>query len=119
MSGVVIECRLALQVMQASDRPQTLHYVDPPYLYDTRTSNKGYRHEMSEADHLELLGGLTALAGSVVLSGYASALYDDALSDWRRIKINTHADGAQPRTEVIWCNFPDQIGLFSQPQEGE
>ena len=47
---------------------------------------------------------LRGLCGMVVLSGYASPLYDGRLSDWRRVEKKTYADGARPRTEVLWLN---------------
>lgn len=37
LSGVVIENTDATRLMVASDRPDTLHYVDPPYVPDTRS----------------------------------------------------------------------------------
>jgi DNA adenine methylase len=40
----------------------------------------------------------------VVLSGYPSPIYDEALPDWRRVEIAALADGARPRTEVLWIN---------------
>lgn len=112
MSGVVIEQRPAIEVMQANDRPATVHYVDPPYLPETRDAGSDYAFEMSSADHEELLGALQNLSGRVVLSGYASDLYDDALVDWRRIEVAAMADGGRSRTEVIWCNFDDALPLF-------
>jgi hypothetical protein len=36
-------------------------------------------HEMSEADHVELLRVLRTCTGKVMLSGYPSQLYDDTL----------------------------------------
>ncbi|TRW94919.1 DNA adenine methylase [Paracoccus sp. M683] len=51
MRGVVIEQRPAVQVMQAHDGPKTVHYVDPPYLPETRGRGKDYRHEMTPDDH--------------------------------------------------------------------
>jgi hypothetical protein len=65
--------------------PDTLHYVDPPYVHATRNRRNPYdpkhqyRHELSDADHVALLDALRGLAGMVVLSGYPCALYDDAL----------------------------------------
>lgn len=114
MRGVVIERRPAVQVMQAHDGPQTVHYVDPPYLPETRDKGRDYRHEMTVAEHEEMLRALRDMRGSVVLSGYASALYDEALHDWRRIEIKTRADRAAERTEVLWCNFEDMIPLFAE-----
>lgn len=112
MRGVVIERRPAVQVMQAHDGAKTVHYVDPPYLPETRDKGRDYRHEMTVSDHEELLRVVRDLRGSVVLSGYASSLYDEALHDWRRIEIKTRADRAAERTEVLWCNFVDAVGLF-------
>lgn len=108
MRGVVIENRDALIVLSRHDSPSTLHYVDPPYMHDTRAMFKGgksaYRFEMERVDHVQLLDALRALVGMVVLSGYATPLYDEALADWRRIEFQAMADGARPRTEVLWLN---------------
>jgi DNA adenine methylase len=111
LRGVVIEHRDAIAVMAAHDSADTLHYVDPPYVSETRSpANKYdlkyrmYRHEMDTTDHARLLDDLTRLRGAVVLSGYACPLYDDRLKDWRRIETATYADGARPRTEVLWLN---------------
>lgn len=117
MRGVVIEQRPAVQVMQAHDGAQTVHYVDPPYLPETRDKGRDYRHEMTRDDHAALLDALRNMKGAVVLSGYASPLYDSALKDWRRIEIKALADRAAKRTEVIWCNFADIAPLFSQKSE--
>lgn len=114
MRGVVIEQRPAVQVILAHDGPATLHYVDPPYLPETRDRGRDYRHEMSRNDHAVLLDCLRSLQGAVVLSGYGSALYDDALRDWRRVEVKVMADRAARRTEVIWCNFADAAPLFAQ-----
>lgn len=111
LRGVVIENRPAIDVMRAHDRPEALHYVDPPYVPDTRSQGNPwcvkhkYRHELSIADHAELLEFLRSLQGKVVLSGYPSPLYDEALTGWRRIERAALADGALPRTEVLWLNF--------------
>lgn len=56
LQGVVIECRDALAVIKAQDTPQTLFFVDPPYLPATR-SDTGYRHELTTQRHAELLQG--------------------------------------------------------------
>lgn len=112
LRGVVIECRDALDVMRQHDGPETLHYVDPPYMPETRStkSRRGkekyhaYAHEMSTDDHERLLDGIKRLKGTVVLSGYATALYERELCDWHRSERRALADGARPRTEVIWTN---------------
>lgn len=111
LRGVVIEKRDAREVMQQHDGPATLHYLDPPYMHATRCRTpghhpdyRGYKHEMTDADHRELLKVARGLTGLVVISGYATALYDDALGGWRRVERATHADGARPRMEALWLN---------------
>jgi len=108
LRGVVIENRDALAVMAQHDSPVTLHYVDPPYLRETRSlamhRDGCYAHELDEDGHARLLTFLQTVAGFVVLSGYPHKSYDAALAGWKRIEIGAHADGARDRTEAIWLN---------------
>lgn len=111
VAGVVIENRPAREVMAQHDTEETLHYVDPPYLPETRARGnrydlawRMYRHEMTREDHAELLDFLCELDGMVMLSGYPDRLYDEALPDWKRLEMDTYADGARERTEVLWLN---------------
>jgi len=102
--GVVIENRPALDVMAAHDGIETLHYVDPPYVPETRDKGRDYNHELSVDEHRALLVALRGLRGMVVLSGYPCDLYDDLLPDWRRVERKAWADGTRERTEVLWIN---------------
>ncbi|QFI65768.1 Methyltransferase [Sinorhizobium alkalisoli] len=109
LEGVVVENRPAIEVMAQCDGPETLHYVDPPYVWETRSkaknsSKKNYRHELSNEDHEKLLTFLGGLKGMVVLSGYPHPLYEGALSHWERHERKALADGARERTEVLWLN---------------
>jgi DNA adenine methylase len=112
LRGVVVDNRDACEVMSAHDEQRTLHYVDPPYLPETRSLKNPYdltyagmyAHEMTAEDHACLLDHLKGLQGMVILSGYPAPLYDEALPGWRRIEREAHADGARDRTEVIWMN---------------
>lgn len=116
LRGVVIENKPAKDVILAHDGEQTLHYVDPPYLPETRDAGVDYRHEMSEADHRDLAELLKNVRGKVLISGYASDLYDRELyPDWLRLEREHLADGAQKRTEIVWMNYqPNQGGLFTE-----
>jgi DNA adenine methylase len=110
LRSVRVLCRPALEVIQQEDEPATLFYLDPPYLHETRTATDVYAHEMSEAEHRQLLDALLACRGKVMLSGYPSALYDGALAGWARHPFdlpNNAAGGRQKarETEVLWCNF--------------
>lgn len=103
--SVVIENREAMKVMAANDSCDVLHYVDPPYVFDTRgDKGKDYAHELSDDDHSELLTFLRGLSGMVVLSGYPSDFYDEILTGWYRVNKIALADGARERTEVLWLN---------------
>lgn len=104
LQGVVIENAPAMEVMKKQDGQKTLHYVDPPYLHSTRTDAKAHRYnfEMSEEEHRELASFLKKLKGAVVLSGYASPLYDELYKGWRKVERQARADGARARTEVLW-----------------
>lgn len=110
LTGVCVTCRDAQEVMASHDGPETLHYVDPPYVFSTRTDGSDdYAHELDDGQHIGLIKFLKTLKGKVVLSGYPSALYDDALSGWRRIQRKALADGASPRIEVLWMNYDPRV----------
>lgn len=111
LRGVVIESKAAVDLIPQHDGPETLFYVDPPYVFVTRSFPKGasqpfcYRHEMTDDDHRALATVLRAVRGMVVLSGYGCEMYDRELyPDWERHERAHHADGAADRVEVVWLN---------------
>lgn len=113
LRGVVIENREAIAVMVQQDAPDTLHYLDPPYVMGTRSesSQSGcYKYEMTDEQHLEFLEVAKQLKGKVIISGYACELYDTHLKGWRRVERRALADGARERVEVLWMNYD-----YSQP----
>ncbi|MGW0052077.1 DNA adenine methylase [Nocardia nova] len=107
LHAVSLECRPAAEVIAAyGECPEVCLYVDPPYLGSVR-SGVNYAHEMrSDADHEQLLESLLRARAAVVLSGYASDLYDTALTGWTRIAIPAFTGNGTTgaRTEVVWCN---------------
>lgn len=112
LAGVVIESQPALVTVRQVDSPQTLHYVDPPYLHSARRAYgagvREYNHEMTEADHVALLGALRGLRGAVLVSGYAQPLYDEMLAGWERFERHAHGDGGA-RIEVVWRKSAERI----------
>lgn len=111
LSGVLIENRPAIQVLRDHDDLETLHYVDPPYVHDTRYSGaktgRVYRHEMSDQDHEELLKVLLELEGKVIVSGYPSEIYNDYLAKWKRVDTSARISsgrGTDVRTECLWIS---------------
>lgn len=99
-----IENRPALDLIRKCNDPKACIYCDPPYLTETR-GGKQYNHEMTKQDHEELLHELLRSKASVILSGYPSDLYDDALKGWYRVERAARAQNTERRTEVIWANF--------------
>lgn len=108
---VSLESRDALEVVAEYGRHRNaLLYVDPPYLGSTRSS-RSYVHEMPREDqHRDLAAALHECKASVVLSGYASALYDDLFADWPvRVELAAatgNGNGYSKRVEVVWSNRP-------------
>lgn len=124
-SGILIENRPAIDVLQQHDTPQTLHFVDPPYVHETRVlrSQGGYRHELSDDDHDDLLGVILELEGFVVLCGYETDLYNDRLECWEKHSTAARISagrGTAIRQEVVWLNpacsaaLHSGVGLFSE-----
>lgn len=119
LHGVVIENRDAILCMQDHDGEDTLHYVDPPYLPETRAAmtenwHRGYRFEMKTEDHVKLAAALHGLKGMVIVSGYPSELYDQLFCDWNRHSRRHHAVNGLERIEVVWTkNIPLNQFTFS------
>jgi DNA adenine methylase len=119
LQGVVIENRLASEVIAQHDSLDTLFYVDPPYPHSTRNMQRGnaaYAVEMDDDQHRELAEQLKTVKGYVILSGYPCKLYDEELYfKWHRVEKKHRADGAKPRTEVLWINdraWKMKVSLF-------
>lgn len=108
LQGVLIENRTALACIRQYDTANTLHYIDPPYVLDTRVMNgRCYRHEMSGVEHEELLKLIIQLDGFVIVSGYETDLYDDYLGTWDKHLTNARISagrGTSMRTECVWLN---------------
>jgi hypothetical protein len=90
-----------------------LIYCDPPYLMSTRSSGKRlYAHEMTDAQHLELLTLLKKLPCMVQISGYPSELYDRELAVWRKIEFDAMTRQGKKR-ECLWMNYPEPTQLHT------
>lgn len=111
LRGVQIEHRPAVEVIRRFNTPGVLIYADPPYVLNSRSGGRRqYNHEMTDADHVELLDALKAHRGPVLISGYRSPLYDRELKDWIRESTTTSDQLSRRREECLWMNFepPEQ-----------
>jgi len=81
------------------DGMSTLFYVDPPYNKDFTFS-----YTSGAVNHEEMLDILKGLSGFVVLSGYDSDLYRNALSGWHMEMKQTETFVRTKRTECLWLS---------------
>lgn len=117
--GVEIENIDALALIQRWDTPDAVLYLDPPYLNSTRVSHSDYATDNGDDEfHVRLISAVSETTSRVVLSGYASDVYDDLLTrakGWSRIDRDVYAPTsssttASRRTESLWVNFDTKEG---------
>lgn len=108
LSKAQIECRDAIDVIKDyGSEPSVCIYADPPYLGSTRAGNYGV--EMMEASlHVRFAEACNNAKSSVVVSGFASQLYDELFEGWHRIEMKapTNLNGDKGQNEVLWSNVP-------------
>ncbi len=116
-------------ILDRYDTPETLFYLDPPYVLSTRKGGK-YEFELSDKDHADLVSLLLNLKGRAMLSGYAHDLYAPLeAAGWERkdFKTTCYAAGRtrasglqgggavlekQARVETVYMNYKMQGRLF-------
>ena len=117
-----IDCVDAIKCIRFWDTEDTVFYLDPPYIHDTRKGNDEYNHEMANEQHKELIDTILHCKGAIVLSGYPHAIYNELdANGWNKTEFETTANSAAktrisgiqgkgsalklvPRTEVVWRN---------------
>lgn len=86
-------------------------YADPPYPREVcRDNGRHYRHELTTAQHVELLDVLKRLPCLVAVSCYWCKLYAEALAGWRLVRFTGHTRGG-PAVECLWLNYPPPAEL--------
>ena len=119
LQRIQIENAPALEVVERYDTPETLFYLDPPYVHDARGDASAYGAEMSDADHADLARALHRIKGRAAISGYRTPLYDQLFGDWRRVDADPRLCHSvrQPRQESMWMNY--EAGRQLELVEGE
>ena len=106
LKKVLIENRDAIKVIQDHDREDTLFFIDPPYVHETRAiGDKAYRHEMTNAEHEQLIDVLKQCKGKVILCGYEHPIYKEL--NWKKVIKSVAASGqagSDKREEILWIN---------------
>lgn len=121
MKLVQIESRPAVDLLSNYDGPETLFYLDPPYLPEVRNDRwaKGsYFHEMSAEDHESLLNAISGIEGMCIISGYDSDMYNDMLPGWEKRSTKNAAENKAIRQDIVWMNpaaswNANQMSLFT------
>jgi len=87
--------------------PNIYLFLDPPYLKSVRSgSGNYYKKEMLDQDqHEVLLDMVQQLPVMVGLVHYPCDLYDNTLSDWRKVDF-TGRTRSGTRTERLYMNYP-------------
>lgn len=109
---VAIENRDAIEILGRYAAPDAVVYLDPPYLGSIRTTYRDgrrpggdYAHEFhTEDDHRQLAEAAHAYPGTVVISSYASPLYDELYGDWSRFERDVQHRSGPASTETVWCS---------------
>lgn len=113
MSTVMIDNRDFRKVITVYDGPDTLYYVDPPYI----GREKYYAGGFNEQDHRDLAELLNSVKGKVILSYYDDPLLLELYPEWSRETfqavrqvVNGNNNTAQ---ELLLMNFDNnQLTLF-------
>lgn len=94
----------AIELIKRYNSTDVLLYLDPPYPLDLRDKNM-YKHEMTDAQHEELLRVVVNSKSKIILSSYDNELYNNALKGWYTAEKRTTAQTGAARTEKLYMNF--------------
>lgn len=129
---VHVECLDWERCIGMYDSDNTLFFLDPPYVPETRRSGE-YEYEMLSDDHIRLVDKLLKIKGKVLLCGYDNEIYHRLEKNgWKTMTYEvqcsaagrTRASGlqgtgiikkkSQMRQEKVWVNYapPGQMKLF-------
>lgn len=69
---------------------------------------------MSNKDHEDLLNTIIKSKSKIIISGYDSDLYNDALKDWRKKTSFNLTQSMRKVKEVLWMNYDceKQLSIF-------
>ncbi len=106
LRGVILESLDVEEIIRRYDRPQTLFFVDPPYLGLTQP----YVSQFGLEDHVRLAGALRAIRGKFILSCNDCPKIRRLHTGLSITKVQTNytiSRGAgTPAGEILVANFP-------------
>ena len=87
-----------------------LVYADPPYLFETRKSQRTlYNYEWDVQDHIAFLDYARSMKCLCIISHYPCKRYDETLAGWRTVDFKSMTRNGLA-DERLYCNY-------SQPQK--
>lgn len=96
----------AMELIQSLTKASTdtFIFLDPPYLHSCRHSNKLYKFEITENDHIQLLNALQSLKCNCMIIHPTCQLYEQLLQSWRslQLKIRYHK---KTSIEKLYMNY--------------
>ena len=109
-----ISTQTGKDLLNKYDKEDTLFYLDPPYVQETRRQKVSYNHEMRIEKHEELVDNLLHIKGKVILSGYDHEVYKPLEDcDWNKVLLGEYSKSSQKENdgeltkgkEFVWVNF--------------
>ncbi|TPG86858.1 DNA adenine methylase [Brevibacillus laterosporus] len=113
IQGVMIEHDDFRSIIEKYDTPETLFYIDPPYI----GREKFYAGEFTEQDHRDLANLLKNIKGKAIVSYYDDPLLLEIYPDWRVEKFESYKQVVNGDNcfaeELLLMNFYDgQMNIF-------
>lgn len=71
-----IDCIDGIEFIKYWDTPDTLFYIDPPYISSTRRSKRIYASELPDEYHERLVDTILSIKGKAVVSHYLHPIYE-------------------------------------------
>lgn len=112
IKNTVILNKSVFEIMKIWDEENTLFYIDPPYMPDTRSegAKSVYQFEMTVEDHIALLNLAKNSRAKIIISGYSCPLYNRNLKGWtvKKKSVANHSSQAKTkerRVECLWMNY--------------
>jgi len=102
------------ELIKKYDSKDTLFYLDPPYIHETRQMTYEYAHELNNEQHKKLVDILLNIKGKAILSGYDHEIYNKLLeNNWSKVSLGEFdkrsekaiGESRSKGQEFVWVNY--------------
>lgn len=118
LRNVRIENRDFREIIEQYDSPETVFFIDPPYV----DREHFYKGGFTQNDHIELAQILSSIQGKAIVTYYTDPLIEELYEGWIRYEedsfVASVGSGERRREkEIIFCNYDitedvEQLSLF-------